>query len=131
MIGLGLGWIPLDPSRLHVPGWVVAVLGLPFMGAGLLILGVISDMRNLMALMLIAFLGFFNWAAFSDDPLCVTRRADHVRPRPRHVACDEVSGLKRPLIVAAVMMDIVVVALVARRLRRYFVDARGVDLKEE
>lgn len=125
MLGIGLGWIPVDPSRLHAPRWVLAVVGLPFMGAGLGILGVawISDMRSLMAVMLIVFVAIMNWMAFTEDQLCFSRRADHVRPqqRPRQVTCLEDAGAKRPpLVVAAMVIDLVVVVFVAHGLRRYF-----------
>jgi hypothetical protein len=122
MLGIGLGWIPIDPSRLHAPRWVIAGAGLPFMGAGLGILGIpwISDLRNQMVVMLIVFAGILNWTAFSDDPLCFVQ-ADHVRPRPRHVICQEDTGAPRlPLIAAAFIADLVIVAFVARDLRRHF-----------
>jgi hypothetical protein len=122
-LGVGLGWIPLDPSRLHVPPWVLALVGLPFMGAGLGILGIpwMRDMRNVMALMLIAFVAIMNWTAFSDDPLCFVSRSDHARPRPRHVVCQQDTGAERlPLIAAALIADLVVVAFAARDLRRHF-----------
>lgn len=127
MVGIGLGWIPIDPSRLHAPGWVLAVLGLPFLGTGLYILdiGWISQLRNLMAVMLLAFVVSFNWAAFTDDPLCFKNR-DQARARPGRVICQEDTEAKRlPIIVAAVLSDIVVVAFVARDLRRRFRSARG------
>lgn len=121
-LAVGLGWIPIDPSRLHVPPWVFAVIGLPFMAVGLGILGVpwIGELRNVMAMMLIVFVAIINWTAFSDDPLCFARRADHVRPRPRHIVCQEDTGAPRlPLIAAALVVDLVVVAFVVRDLRRH------------
>lgn len=123
-LGIGLGWIPIDPSQLHAPRWVIAGVGLPFVGAGLGILGIpwISDLRNQMVVMLIVFAGILNWMAFSDDPLCFGSRADHLRPRrPRHVICQEDTGAPRlPLIATALIADLVIVAFVARDLRRHF-----------
>jgi hypothetical protein len=119
MVAAGLGWISVE---LHVPGWVFAVLGLPFLGGGLYILDIawIRQARNMMAVMLIVFAVIVNWAVFTDDTLCFRGRQDQVRPRTSHVVCQEDTEARRfPIVVAAVVLDIVVIAMVAHRLRRY------------
>jgi hypothetical protein len=34
LIGVGLHWFPVDPARVHAPGWVIAICGLIFASAG-------------------------------------------------------------------------------------------------
>ena len=116
MVGMGLGWIPV---RLLVPGWVVAVLGLPFLGGGLYILDIpwITQTRNMTAVMLVVFAGIVNWSAFTDDTLCF-KRQDQIRPRTSRAICQEDTETKRfPIMVAAMLFDIVVIGMVAHRLR--------------
>ncbi|MGI9629260.1 MAG: hypothetical protein ACR2QM_20725, partial [Longimicrobiales bacterium] len=36
IVFLGLGWIPIDPSRVHAPMWVIGISGLAFLLPGLL-----------------------------------------------------------------------------------------------
>ena len=38
IVALGMHWIPSDPAKMHAPGWVIALSGLPFVGAGVAIL---------------------------------------------------------------------------------------------
>lgn len=36
VVFLGLGWIPIDPSRVHAPMWVIGLSGMVFLLPGLL-----------------------------------------------------------------------------------------------
>jgi hypothetical protein len=122
MVAAGLGWIPV---RLLAPGWVVAILGLPFIGGGLYILGIpwLTDTRNMTAAMLIVLAVIVTWAAFTDEPLCFTHKD---KRRLGHVVCQEDTPAKRvPIIIAAAAIDIWVVVLVAGRLRRHFQKPAG------
>ncbi|HEY0683031.1 MAG TPA: hypothetical protein VGD45_11925 [Steroidobacter sp.] len=125
MLLMGLGWIPIDPSRLHVPGWVLAIVSLPFVGVGLYVLDLpwINQMRNVMVLMLLAVVVMFNWMAFTQERLCFTSHPQR-RPRERHEVCEPDTGNRTPLIAAALLADIIVIGFVARDLRRHF-QSRG------
>lgn len=64
---LGAGWIPVDPSSVHAPGWVIVLAGLVFALGGVMCytqnLG--EDTNNALVLVLmIAFASVFSWVAF-------------------------------------------------------------------
>jgi hypothetical protein len=94
-------------------------------GVGLYVLDLpwINQMRNVMVLMLLAVVVMFNWLAFTDDRLCFTSHPQR-RPRVRHEVCESDTTKRTPVVVAALLADIIVIGFVARDLRRHF-QSRG------
>src|SRR5512137_2683223 len=81
--GLGLavpfGLIPLEPSRTHVPVWIVGAIGVSFAAMGLVLLldGVeaLQRLRGWLAYaFLVSFASVFNWVAFGPGERHFTTR---------------------------------------------------------
>lgn len=71
IVALGLGWIPIDPARVHSPGWVIVAAGLVFLCGGVAVLAsTVGDGRHAARApalgMVVALAAVFNWVAFGE-----------------------------------------------------------------
>lgn len=64
---IGAGWVEVDPSSVHAPGWVLQLVGLVFMLGGAMCYTHVLGKRvqdGLGVLMMVAFAAVFSWVAF-------------------------------------------------------------------
>jgi len=110
IVGIGMHWIPSDPAKMHAPGWVIALCGLPFVGAGVAILD-FTRSRNSPTFAILGisiFLGIVlvtHWVAFGSG----SRQFTHTRTLNGVVLesepMDEQTGRKY-FAVGAVVLDL-------------------------
>ncbi len=124
LLGIGLGWVPHDPGKVHAPGWLIDIAGLVFVSGGLAVLRLTwSRDRRIQPLftasLLIGIALLCNWVAFGQGERRFTR-TQYIN----NAVVD-----KRPLAertgrmafgAAAVALDLVLVALAVHRLRKRF-----------
>lgn len=64
---IGAGWIEVEPSSVHAPGWVIQLTGFVFMLGGAMCYAHVLGERvqnGLAVLMMVAFAAVFSWVAF-------------------------------------------------------------------
>lgn len=124
LVGIGLDWVPYDPTKVHAPKWVIVVCGLVFVCAGLAVLNAtwrrseqpqpqpIFGIAILIGLTLVC-----NWVAFGEGERRFTSTTSIndivVDSRP----VDEGTG-RFVFGIAAVILDLVLVAIAVNRLRQ-------------
>jgi hypothetical protein len=120
--GIGLGWVPYDPAKVHAPGWVIVACGIAFIGAGLAVFSTkwsrdgqpqtVYGFVILLGLTLVC-----NWVAFGTGERhfssSTSLNGTTVASRP----VDERNG-RIAFGVAAVILNLMVVAGVARLVRQ-------------
>jgi hypothetical protein len=125
IVAIGLHWIPTDPAKMHAPGWVVALCGLPFVGGGVAILdfmrtrdsptGAIVGLTMFLAITVVT-----HWVAFGPGSRQFTRirtvgTMNAVERESEPI--DEATG-RGYFAVGAVMQDLVIATWVIWRVRR-------------
>jgi hypothetical protein len=122
LVGVGLHWVPIDPSKVHVPGWVIAICGLAFINAGLAFLDVtwrrssrLSKGFGLAVMVGIAIVT--NWVAFCDSDRQFTDMYSVAYLEVELGPVDEHPG-RMAFGIAAVILDIVLVTLAGVSIRK-------------
>lgn len=69
--GIGLGWVPYDPAKVHAPGWVIVLCGLVFVCGGLAVFSATWNRESkpqpiFGAAILIGLTLICNWVAFGE-----------------------------------------------------------------
>jgi len=110
IVAIGLHWIPTDPAKVHVPGWVLALCGLPFVGGGVAILDFIRS-RNSPTPAIIGismFLGIVlvtHWVAFGSGSRQFTHQVKVNNVVVESEPMDEQTG-RRYFAVGSVLLDL-------------------------
>jgi hypothetical protein len=121
-IGIGLHWLPLDPAKVHAPGWVLVICGLVFLSAGLAIVAMAvrpgsNPVKVVSVVCVIGITAVTHWVAFGDGD----RKFTHTRSINGIVVdsgpVDEGTG-RTVFGIGAVLLDIGLVTLAAIRVRK-------------
>jgi hypothetical protein len=116
-IAVGLHWISFHSMKMHSPGWVIALVGLPGLCAGIVILDFARSGRApsaaiMGAVMFVAITIVVHWVAFGPGP----REFSYKRVSNNVVVesgpLDEASG-RRMSAGAAIMLDLIFLAWAA------------------
>jgi hypothetical protein len=121
-IAIGLQWLPVDPAKVHAPGWVLVVCGLVFLSGGLAIVNMVlrpksNPMKVAGVVWLIAITAVTHWVAFGEGERMFT----HTRSINGIVVdsgpVDEGKG-RMAFGIGAVLLDIGLVTLLVVRVRK-------------
>ena len=130
IVAIGLGWLPVDPARIKVPGWVLALCGLPFVGGGVVILSFAwsreSPVGKIIAV--VAFIGVSvvtHWVAFGPGTRDFYAARKTARILTRIGPIDEATGRRR-FGAGAIVLDVMLVGLVVVQLRNSRLRRRSV-----
>jgi hypothetical protein len=120
--GIGCGWIPYDPAKVHAPGWVIVVCGISFIGAGLAILSTKwsrdGQPQAIYGFMILAGLTVVcNWVAFGAGERHFSSSTSINGAKIASHPVDERNG-RIVFGVAALILDLMLVAGVVRLVRR-------------
>jgi hypothetical protein len=120
--GIGMGWIPYEPAKLEAPGWVIVVVGLAFIAAGLAVLSTkwSRDGQPQAVYGFIILLGLtavFNWVAFGAGERHFSSSTSISGNTIASAPVDERNG-RIVFGIASVVLDLVLVAGVVRVMRR-------------
>jgi hypothetical protein len=120
-IAVGMGWISFPPKALHVPRWVIALTGLAFAAAGFAPLatrlGRYARVSQAAALVAFASLAVIvNWVAFGPGP---RQFAGGISVGGFAIASPSGSEIGGRVMfgVGAVILDLIVLAVLASKLR--------------
>lgn len=118
VIGIGLHWIPVNPARLHAPGWVLALIGLPSVAAGIIIMNFArsAETRTMAILGGVMFVGIAlvtHWIAFGPGSRDFKQKRGgddkvHISPMDERAGRQIFGG-------GAIMLDLIFVAWVGWR----------------
>ncbi len=120
--GIGLGFVPYDPTKLHAPGWIIAIAGFVFVLAGLAVLSATWNKGSkpwpvLGIAILIGLTVICNWVAFGPGERRFTTTTsvndDIVASSP----ASEKTG-RMVFGLSAVVLDGILIALVFGALRK-------------
>jgi hypothetical protein len=114
-IAIGLHWIPIDPAKVHAPGWVLVIVGLVFLSGGLAIVAMVlfpksNPMTWVSVVLVLGLTAVTHWVAFGDGDRNFrhTRIAGSVRVDMGPV--DEATG-RRMFAMGAVALDAGILAV--------------------
>ena len=114
VMGIGLRWFPVDPAKVHAPGWVLAICGLVFLSGGVAFLSLAwrnSQPHKIVAFsMMIGLTIVTHWVAFGsgERQFRSTRTVNGIRIETGTV--DEQTG-RRFFAIGAVLLDLAFVTM--------------------
>ena len=119
IVGVGAGWIPVDPTAVHAPGWVIVLCGGIFMLAGTMFCtqGLGENVVDGLAFLLVAAFGtVFGWIAFGPGTREFTGSGG-TGPVSAGGRAGELPG-RIAFGIGAILIGIIAVAVLVRLLRR-------------
>jgi hypothetical protein len=121
-IGIGLHWLPVDPAKVHAPGWVLVVCGLVFLSAGLAIVAMVvrpgsNPMKVVGVVGVIGITAVTHWVAFGDGERKFTRTRSINGVVVDSGPVDEGTG-RMVFGIGAGLLDIGIVTLAIMRVRK-------------